>query len=155
MDNSQWIAHQCSAYLAHGDEIGFGDNVTLIFYGRRLAMLETRWSLHALSTQPYRYPIPPYLPGPAPPAYGEASYLAEQVDAPDYAQPATLVSGTYMEDYPEYVEETERNWALLGAGCVLVAIVIGLLIAIYLYSCTGQHRGPIADFLAGFGINVP
>jgi hypothetical protein len=143
--------------LAHGDEIGLGDNVMLIFHGRPAGDAgDTMVAPRAVYTGSPAIQSPPTYQAPVPPAYGEASYLAEQADAPEYAQPATLISGAYPEDYAEYVEETERNWALLGAGCVLVVIVIGLLIAIYLYFLApASIVDPIADFLAGFGINVP
>ena len=72
----------------------------------------------------------------------EAGY--DEADASDYA---------YYEDYPE---ETGRNWTLIGLGCILIAIILILLVAILVYFfAPASIVDPIADFLAGLGINVP
>jgi hypothetical protein len=74
----------------------------------------------------------------------------------DYVQPAAPDDADYAEYYPDYPEEAERNWTLYGLGCILVAIIIGLLIAIFIYFfAPASIVDPIADFLAGLGINVP
>ena len=53
-------------------------------------------------------------------------------------------------------EEEELNWALYGLGCILVAIIVVLLVVIFIYFfAPASIVDPIADFLAGLGINVP
>ena len=45
---------------------------------------------------------------------------------------------------------------LYGLGCILVAIIVGLLVAIFIYFfAPASIVDPIADFLAGLGITVP
>lgn len=143
--------------LAHGDEIGLGDNVTLIFYGWPTSdagdtVVAPRT---AYTAPPSTAPPSAYQPSSAP-AYEEAPYPAYEASFPDYAQPDASDYEAYPEYYEEYPEEAERNWTLYGLGCILIAIIIGLLIAIFIYFfAPASIVDPIADFLAGFGINVP
>jgi hypothetical protein len=45
---------------------------------------------------------------------------------------------------------------LFGLGCLLVAIIVGLLVALFVYFLApAEIVDPIADFLAGLGIEVP
>ena len=143
--------------LAHGDEVGLGDNVTLIFYGWPGGDAgETVAAPRVTYTDP-----PPAAPAPdyassVAPAYEEEQYPAYQPPAPDYAQPAESDYADYPEYYEEYPEEPGRNWMLIGMGCILVAIIVGLLIAIFVFFfAPASIVDPIADFLAGFGINLP
>ncbi len=159
--------------LAHGDEIGLGDDVTLVFYGHpsRDAGVTSAAARRAYTGPPPAPSSPAYRPS-APPTYEDASYPAYQPSAPDYAQTAvpryaqTAVPdyaqavepdyGDYPEYYEDYPEEIGRNWTLVSLGCILVAIIIVLLVAIYIYFfAPASIVDPIADFLAGFGINVP
>ena len=74
--------------------------------------------------------------------------LLEGTADPDYA--------AYDYDYEDYPEQGGRNWALVGMGCLLVAIIVILLLAIYVYFfAPASIVDPIIDFLAGFGVNVP
>jgi predicted component of type VI protein secretion system len=132
--------------LAHGDEIDLGDNVTLIFYGR-----PTDDAAETVATPRAAYAdLPSVAP---PPAYEPAP--AYQSPAPDYAQAAAPDYGAY-EYFEEYPEETERNWALIVLGCVLVAIIMILLTAVLVYFfAPASIVDPIADFLAGLGIDIP
>jgi hypothetical protein len=142
--------------LAHGDEIGLGDNVTFMFYGRptRDAGETVVAPRAAYAAPPPASPAPAYQPSPAP-VYEAAPAPAYQPPAPDYAQPVAPDYEAY-DYYEEYPEETGRNWALIGLGCLLIAIIIGLLFAIFLYFfAPASLVDPIADFLAGLGINMP
>jgi predicted component of type VI protein secretion system len=123
--------------LAHGDEIGLGDDVTLTFQGRPTPDAGTTVAApRATYTSPTATAAPPTYATDAP-AY-EADYE------------------TYPEYYDDYPEEPERNWTLIGLGCIIVAIVVGLMIALYVYFLApASIVDPIADFLAGFGISVP
>jgi pSer/pThr/pTyr-binding forkhead associated (FHA) protein len=142
--------------LAHGDQIGLGDNVTLNFYGRPVSdagdtMVAPRM---VYSTPPPAAPAAARQP-PASVTYEEAIYADYQSTAPEYA-PSGAPDYEDYEYYEEYPEETGRNWTLVSLGCILVAIIIGLLIAIFIYFfAPASIVDPIADFLAGFGINVP
>lgn len=140
--------------LAHGDEIGLGDNVTLIFYGQPASgagetVMSPRVAYDSPPAAAPAYPPPAYEAPPAP-AYQPpaADYDPAQPAAPDYAaQP------DYYEEY--YEDETGYNWALIG-GCLLVAFIALLLLAIIVYFfAPASVVDPIADFLAGLGINVP
>jgi hypothetical protein len=140
--------------LAHSDEVGLGDNVTLIFYGRptgdggetvvapRRAYVGP--SPAAAVSQPSSAPA--YGPPPAP-AYEAVPEAGYQPPAPEYGAPA---------EYDEiYEEETGYNWALIG-GCLLVAIILVLLLGVVFYFfAPASFVDPIADFLAGLGISVP
>ncbi len=143
--------------LAHGDEIGMGDNVTLVFYG---------WPVSDVSEtvvgprRTYTETPPAYQPSSgrafqetSPPAYEASTLDPEPAAAPTYASAPEYVSPEY---YDEYVEETGRNWMLFGLGCLLVAIIVGLLVALFVYFLApAEIVDPIADFLAGLGIEVP
>lgn len=123
--------------LAHGDEIGLGDNVTLVFYGRPVDD----------AGKTVAAPRAEYAPPPAASVAPTFQPAAQDYDT-DYED--------YSEYYEEYAEEGEQNWMLIGLGCVLVAVVVGLLLAIFIYFfAPASIVDPIADFLAGFGINVP
>jgi predicted component of type VI protein secretion system len=141
--------------LAHGDEIGLGDNVTLIFYGWPVGDAgETVVAPRVTYVEPS--PAPTYEPAP-PPAYEAAPYPAYQPPAPDYgpAQAAAPDYAAYPEYYEEYEEDTGYNWALIG-GCILVAIIVVLLAAVIFYFfAPASIVDPIADFLEGLGITVP
>ncbi len=143
--------------LAHGDEVGLGDNVTLIFYGRPVSdagdtVVAPR---RAYAGPPPTMPSSAYQP-PSPAAYEEISPPAYQPSAADYGQPAAPDYATYPEYYEDYPEEIGRNWTLISLGCILVVIIVGLLTAIFIYFfAPASIVDPIADFLAGFGINVP
>ena len=141
--------------LAHGDEIGLGDNVTLIFYGRPAGDAgETVVTPRVTYAEPS--PAPTYEPAP-PPAYEAAPYPAYRPPAPDYgpAQAAAPDYAAYPEYYEEYEEDTGYNWALIG-GCILVAIIVILLAAVIFYFfAPASIVDPIADFLEGLGITVP
>lgn len=142
--------------LAHGDEIGMGDNVTLIFYGWPAGdMSETMITRRpAPAAPPFAAPAPTYQP-PAAPAYEEPSYADYQPSAADYEQTAMPDYAAYPAYYEEY-PESERNWALLGLGCILLAIIVGLMVALVIYFfAPASIVDPIADFLAGLGIKVP
>jgi hypothetical protein len=146
--------------LAHGDEIGLGDNVTFIFYGQPLGAGETMAAPRVVYDTPPEAtpvypppvyeaaPVPSYQPPPASAYPPPADYDPAQVGAPDYAgQPE------YYEEY--YEEGAGYNWALIG-GCLLVAIIILLFLAVIIYFfAPASIVDPIADFLAGLGINVP
>ncbi len=143
--------------LAHRDEIGLGDNVTLIFYGQPSdsggqTVVGPRPAYRASdfppsrSARPSAYESAPesvYEQAPGtdfPPS--EAGY--EEADASEYA---------YYEDYPQ---EDGRNWTLISMGCLLIAIIVILLVAILVYFfAPASIVDPIADFLAGLGISVP
>jgi predicted component of type VI protein secretion system len=138
--------------LAHGDQIGLGDNVTLIFYGRPVSDAgDTVVTPRTVYTSP-----PPVVHQPrAAATFDEATYPDYQSSAPEYASAAAPDYEDY-EYYEEYPEEAGRNWALISLGCILVAIIIGLIIAIFIYFfAPASIVDPIADFLAGLGINVP
>jgi hypothetical protein len=143
--------------LAHGDEIGLGDNVALIFYGWPVSdVAETVASPRAAYTGP-----PPTMPSTAhqpssPVAAEEAAYPAYETAAADYQQPVAPDYGAYPEYYEEYAEEQGRNWAAIGLGCILIAIIVGLVVALVVYFfAPASIIDPIADFLAGLGITVP
>jgi hypothetical protein len=141
--------------LAHGDEVGMGDDVTLIFYGWPAGdMSETMAAAHAVHTAP-----PPTAPSsayqpPVTPVYDGGTQIADQ-------SPAASDQAAYPEYYqPDYqqqeYQEVGRNWALVGLGCVLVAIIMGLVVALVVYFfAPASIVDPIADFMAGLGINVP
>jgi predicted component of type VI protein secretion system len=138
--------------LAHGDQIGLGDNVTLIFHGRPVSDAgDTVVTPRTVYSSP-----PPAVHQPrASATFEEATYPDYQSSAPEYA-PAAAPDYEDYEYYEEYPEETGRNWALISLGCILVAIIIGLIIAIFIYFfAPASIVDPIADFLAGLGINVP
>lgn len=143
--------------LAHGDEIGLGDNVTLTFYGWPSddAGKTVASPRRTYTSQPFAPPSSAYQSA-AEPAYEEASRSAFQAQASDYepvAAPEYVAHPGYFEEYPK---ESERNWSLYGLGCVLIVIIIGLLAAIFIYFfAPADIVDPIADFLAGFGINLP
>jgi hypothetical protein len=143
--------------LAHGDEIGMGDNVTLIFYGWPASEVgETVVTPRTAYTGPPPATTPPAYQPTSPPAYEEAVFPRRQPPASSYSQPTEQDYSAFPEYYAEYPEEFGRNWALIGLGCVLVAIVMGLMIAIFIYFfAPASIVDPIADFLAGLGINVP
>jgi hypothetical protein len=132
--------------LAHGDEIGLGDNVTLIFYGR-----PTGDGGETVVAPRRAYVAPsPAAAAPQPssaPAYEAVPESAYQPPAPEYGAPP--------EYYEDYEEETGYNWALIG-GCLLIAIILVLLLGVlfYFFAPAGLVD-PIADFLAGLGIGVP
>jgi len=142
--------------LAHGDEIGLGDNVTLIFYGWPSSEAgETVAAPRAAYTGP---PPSADYQASSVPTYEEAQFPTYQPSAPDYAQAdeSDYAEYEYPEYYEEYPEESERNWMLIGMGCILVAIIVGMLIAIFIFFfAPASIVDPIADFLAGFGINLP
>ena len=140
--------------LAHGDEIGLGDNVTLIFYGRPTGdggetVVAPRRAYVAPSpaaAPPQPSSAPAYGPPPAP-AYEAVPESAYQPPAPEYGAPP--------EYYEDYEEETGYNWALIG-GCLLIAIILVLLLGVLFYFfAPASLVDPIADFLAGLGIGVP
>jgi predicted component of type VI protein secretion system len=152
--------------LAHGDEIGMGDNVTLVFYG---------WSVTDVS-QTVASPRKAYTTAPshqAPPqeapsyegfpsqSYEEASSSGFAPSAPAYEQTvaptyAAAPEYTSPEYYDEYDEGAGRNWMLVGLGCLLVTIIVMLLVALFIYFfAPASIVDPIADFLAGLGIDVP
>ncbi len=135
--------------LAHGDEIGLGDNVMLVFFGRPTADAgETVVTRRPAQAGP--------LPAASAPAYQPSSPPAYQPPAPEYAQAAGPEYAAYPQYYEEYPEETGRNWTLITLGCVLVAIIVLLLVSVFLYFfAPASIVDPIADFLAGLGINVP
>lgn len=143
--------------LAHGDNIGLGDNVTLTFYGWPTDDVgKTAVAPRTSYTQPPPSAPPPAYQPSAPTAYEELSLPTDQPPAPDHVATAVPDYPAYPEYYEEYPEDTERNWALIGAGCILIAIIVGLLIALFVYFfAPASIVDPIADFLAGFGINVP
>jgi len=146
--------------LAHRDEISLGDNVSLIFYGQPSDSAgQTIVGPRPAYTGPPPSTFPPSR-SPRPSAYepdpesayeqgpgvafpsSEAGY--DEADASDYA---------YYEDYPK---ETGRNWTLISLGCILIAIILILLVAILVYFfAPASIVDPIADFLAGLGISVP
>jgi hypothetical protein len=144
--------------LAHGDEIGLGENVTLIFYGRPAG---DAGDTVAAPRSTYAPPEPEYPSGPARiyeaepyEQEGYAAYPTYESYAPAYAEAADY--GTYEDAYEEYEQEGGRNWALIGVGCLLVAIIVGLLLAIYIYFLAPSSIvDPIIDFLAGLGLDVP
>ena len=142
--------------LAHGDEIGLGDNVTFTFHGRPANDVgNTVVARRTAYTSPPPAASPPVPQAPTLASFEEISPPSYQPSAPDYAEPAAPDYTAYPE-YEEYPEQTERNWALMSAGCILIAIIIGLMIAILVYFLApASIVDPIADFLAGFGINVP
>ncbi len=146
--------------LAHGDEIGLGENVTLVFYGRpggygdaTHARFRPETIAPASETPSTRQYAPPpgqvYQPSSsfAPPVAGYAEEApARYVDYPRDAY------AEYDESYPE---EQERNWLVMGLGCALVAIIVMLLVAFWLYFfAPASVVDPIADFLNGLGIDV-
>ena len=150
--------------LAHGDEIGLGDNVTFTFHGwptsdvgnTVVARRTARPSPPPASSPPVSQPqtLSSYEEISIPSCQPSAQDYAEP--AADYAEPAAPDYAAYPEYYEEYPEQTERNWVLMSAGCILVAIIIGLTIAIFVYFfAPASIVDPIGDFLAGFGINVP
>jgi hypothetical protein len=129
-----------------------GDNVTLIFHGRPVSDAgDTVVTPRTVYSSP-----PPAVHQPrASATFEEATYPDYQSSAPEYA-PAAAPDYEDYEYYEEYPEETGRNWALISLGCILVAIIIGLIIAIFIYFfAPASIVDPIADFLAGLGINVP
>lgn len=143
--------------LAHGDEIGMGDNVTLIFYGWPITdVSETVAAPRKVFTDPSTAaPAPPFEP-----SSHEASSSTYVPSAPDYGQTAvpdqTAAPEYVPAAYEEYAEGTGRNWMLVGLGCLLVAIIIGLIVALFVYFLApASIVDPIADFLAGLGIEVP
>jgi predicted component of type VI protein secretion system len=142
--------------LAHGDEIGLGDNVTLMFYGRPTSDAGATVVAPRVTyaDSPPASPPPDYQSAPAP-VYEPAPAPAYQPPAPDYAQPSAPDYEAF-DYYEEYPEEAGRNWALIGLGCLLIAIIMGLLFAIFVYFfAPASLVDPIADFLAGLGISVP
>jgi pSer/pThr/pTyr-binding forkhead associated (FHA) protein len=135
-----------SAYtLASGDKINLGENVTLLFHGSP--------SNEAGATQAMPRTAPPPPPA-SPPTYEAApapAYSPPSADIPEYAEYTDYAD----EYYDEYETETEYNWAMVG-GCLMVAIIITLLAAVFIYFfAPASVIDPIADFLAGLGINVP
>lgn len=143
--------------LAHGDEIGLGDNVMLTFYGwpasdvgetvatPRVAQAGPPATAHPPAHQAHLAPAPEAA---VPSALPREAPSLEQPPAPDYA--------VYPNDYDEYAEEAGSNWMLYGLGCILVAVIVGLLIAMFIYFfAPASIVDPIADFLAGLGITVP
>lgn len=143
--------------LAHGDEIGLGDNVTLTFHGWPASDVgNTVVARRTARPSPPSVTSPPASQSPTLSSYEEASIPSYQPSAQDYADSAAPDDTAYSEYYEEYPEQTERNWMLISAGCILVAIIIGLTIAIFVYFfAPASIVDPIGDFLAGFGINVP
>jgi pSer/pThr/pTyr-binding forkhead associated (FHA) protein len=143
--------------LAHGDEIGFGDDVVLTFQGwpssdsgKTVATPRVTYT-----SRPPATPRSTYAPS-ATPAYQETELPGSQSSEADYAAPGDLGYEEYPEYYEEYPEEAPRSWSLYGLGCILVLIIIGLLVAIFVYFfAPASVVDPIADFLAGLGINVP
>jgi predicted component of type VI protein secretion system len=149
--------------LAHGDEIGLGDNITLTFYGHPSS---DGGVTSVAPREAYAEPTPapssfdeapsPAHPSPAPEYAQTVTPGYAQPVAPDYAQVSEAEYESYPEYYEDYPEQSFRNWALIGLGCILVAIIVGLLVAIYIYFfAPASIVNPIADFLAGFGIDVP
>jgi len=136
--------------LAHGDEIGLGENVTVIFYSADAtyahSMPET--IAPAGETPPPRQ----YAPSPAP-AYPPAPpYSAPVAGYAQEAPPHYAGYAGYDEPFPE---EPERNWLVMGLGCALVAIIVMLLVAFWLYFfAPASIVDPIADFMNGLGIDV-
>jgi pSer/pThr/pTyr-binding forkhead associated (FHA) protein len=158
--------------LAHGDEIGMGDNVTLVFYGWPVTdVSQTVVSPRKAYTEPSTAaPAPAYQPQPQEASsyeafpsqnYEEASSSGFPPSAPAYEQtatPAYAAAPEYAspEYYDEYDEGVGRNWMLVGLGCLLVAIIVMLLVALFIYFfAPASIVDPIADFLAGLGIDVP
>ncbi len=136
--------------LAHGDEIGLGDNVTLIFYGRPVGgagetVMAPRVAYDSPPSAAPAYPPPAYE---APPAPAYQSPPSDYAAAPDYAdQPEA-----YEDDYEE---AAGCNWALIG-GCLLVAIITVLLLAVIVYFfAPASVVIPIGEFLDALGLNVP
>jgi hypothetical protein len=140
--------------LANGDEIGLGENVSLVFRGRPGpasgdTMVAPRVTY---ADQP---PAATYA-HPSAPAYEEVAYPPYETYAGDYEEDPGPDYAAYDYDYEDYPEEGGRNWALIGMGCLLVAIIVVLLLAIYVYFfAPASIVDPIIDFLAGFGVKVP
>ena len=151
--------------LAHGDEIGMGDDVTLTFYGWPAGGIgDTVAAPRGAQASPPAGARPAvHEPGFMPAAEAEVASphpVPDQRPAPDHAASAAAYaaeySAEYSGDYDEYPEGAGSNWMLYGLGCILVAVIIGLLIAIFIYFfAPASIVDPIADFLAGLGINVP
>ena len=140
--------------LAHRDAISLGDNVTLIFYGKP----------SDIAGQTVVGPRPAYdgsPPSTFPPSHSSrpSAYESEPEQAFDFPSSeaeydeADASEYAYYEDYPK---EAGRNWTLVSLGCILIAIIVILLVAILVYFfAPASIVDPIADFLAGLGINVP
>jgi pSer/pThr/pTyr-binding forkhead associated (FHA) protein len=153
--------------LAHGDEIGMGDNVTLVFYGWPVTdvsqtVVSPRKAYTEPSTAAPAYQAPPREASPQeassfetlpPQTYEEASSSGFSSSSPAYVTAPEYASPEY---YDEYDEGAGRNWMLVGLGCLLVAIIVMLLVALFIYFfAPASIVDPIADFLAGLGIDVP
>jgi hypothetical protein len=92
----------------------------------------------------------------APPAYEADATVADQSPPAVYAETFTPDPAAYPAYYQEYPQESDRNWALIGLGCVLVAIIMVLVVVLVVYFfAPASIVDPIADFLAGLGIDVP
>lgn len=136
--------------LADGDRIDLGENVTLVFQGRP--------SDEGGVTQAMPRTAPPrQAPPPPPPAFEAAPapvYSPPPSDIPEYTEYAEYTD--YPDEYyDEYETETGYNWAMVG-GCLMVSIIVILLAAVFIYFfAPASIVDPIADFLAGLGINVP
>lgn len=138
--------------LAHGDEIGLGDHVTLTFYGQPVSNVgETIVAPRAA------YAVPPQpTPSYPPPAYDAASGYRPPVDY-GAAQPVEMEYSDEPEYYDEeyYEDDAGYNVALIG-GCLLVAVIALLLLAVFIYFfAPASIVDPIYDFLVGLGITVP
>jgi pSer/pThr/pTyr-binding forkhead associated (FHA) protein len=137
--------------LAHGDEIGLGDNVTLTFYGQPISSAgETTVAPRAVYDVPAQ-PTPAYPP----PAYDAAAGYQPPADY-GAAQPVEPEYGDEPEYYEDYYEDDGGyNMALIG-GCLLVAVIALLLLAVFIYFfAPASIVDPIYDFLVGLGITVP
>lgn len=143
--------------LAHGDQVGLGDNVLLTFYGQPPPGAGATMAAPRVAPAESPPPAPAYQP-PSAPSYEAAPAPVDQPYAPDYAPTAAPDYAAYPEGdyeyYEEYPEEAERNWTLIALGCVLVAIVLMLVVALAIYFGPAGIADPVADFLLGLGIDV-
>ncbi len=142
--------------LVHGDEIGLGDNVSFIFYGRFAGAADRTLASQPVShTEPPRPPAPVQEPQePAPPAY-EAVPPAHEPSPParEAVPPAEPDYGPVYADYPEY--ETGRDWTRLAWGCLAVVVMAGLFLTVLLYFFAPySFWKAVEDFIQGLGLSI-
>ncbi len=123
--------------LTHGDEIGLGDNITLVFYGVSAADAD-RTVISPGARPAVAQPAPPPTAG-----------------APSEWSPPAEYAAYPAESLGYYEEQEGRNWLIVGLGCLLTAIIVTLLFALWLYFLApASIVDPIADFFKALGIDV-
>lgn len=137
--------------LNHGDEIGLGDNVTLIFYGRFAGGADQTMPGQVVGqtvqAAPAAYQAAPvYEPDYGPPAPGGFYQQAPPAYDPAYGPPAQM-------GYP--VAGQARDWNKIILGCIGVGIVAVFLLTLllYLFAPYGFWKA-VEDFVRGLGLDI-